>query len=205
MPPFEIPESVKAYFQEPDTRAVVDSLVTMIDDPSLPDMDRSKLINLSEGILLACQVRSDFVGFMADLWGRTFGAALAESDLNEIFPDNCTIKEVWTERHFWSWVTLGDDLEQSHFDLTIDIDSQRPYEVTLRVWRYNENDEFQKFSPRLQVPACWKRINDDEEPRLETSANVPMVDLIDNPDGSLEPLKQAASAIVPFIRTLLAN
>ena len=71
MPPFEIPESVIAYFQEPATRAVVDSLVSTLDDPVLPDMDRSKLINLSEGVLLACQIRADYGGFMAGLWGNT--------------------------------------------------------------------------------------------------------------------------------------
>lgn len=204
MPPFEIPESVIAYFQEPATRAVVDSLVSTLDDPVLPDMDRSKLINLSEGVLLACQIRADFVGFMAGLWGNTFGAALAESGLNEIFPDNCTIKEVWTEKYFWSYVTIGDDLERNHFELTVDIDSQRPHEVTLQVWRFNENDELQQFGPRLRVPDSWKRVTDEDgDQRLETTIKVTMAELIANPGEALGQLSQAASAVVPFIGRLM--
>lgn len=204
MPPFEIPESVIAYFQEPATRAVVDSLVSTLDDPVLPDMDRSKLINLSEGVLLACQIRADFVGFMAGLWGSTFGTALAESGLNEIFPDNCTIKEVWTEKYFWSYVTLGDDLERNHFELTVDIDNQRSHEVTLQVWRFDENDELQKFGPRLSVPDNWQRITDEDgDQRLEATTNVTMNQLIANPDEALGQLGQAASAVVPFIVRLM--
>lgn len=204
MPPFEIPESVIAYFQEPATRAVVDSLVSTLDDPVLPDMDRSKLINLSEGVLLACQIRADFVRFMAGLWGSTFGRALAESGLNEIFPDNCTIKEVWTEKYFWSYVTLGDDLERNHFELTVDIDNQRSHEVTLQVWRFDENDELQKFGPRLSVPDNWQRITDEDgDQRLEATTNVTMNQLIANPDEALGQLGQAASAVVPFIVRLM--
>ncbi|MBK5946429.1 hypothetical protein CCR83_08245 [Rhodobacter veldkampii DSM 11550] len=204
MPPFEIPESVIAYFQEPATRAVVDSLVSTLDDPVLPDMDRSKLINLSEGVLLACQIRADFVRFMAGLWGSTFGTALAESGLNEIFPDNCTIKEVWTEKYFWSYVTLGDDLERNHFELTVDIDNQRSHEVTLQVWRFDENDELQKFGPRLSVPDNWQRITDEDgDQRLEATTNVTMNQLIANPDEALGQLGQAASAVVPFIVRLM--
>ena len=204
MPPFEIPESVIAYFQEPATRAVVDSLVSTLDDPVLPDMDRSKLINLSEGVLLACQIRADYVGFMAGLWGNTFGAALAESDLNEIFPENCTIKEVWAERYFWSYVTIGDDLERTHFELTVDIDSQRPHEVALQVWRFNENDELQQFGPRLRVPDSWRRITDEDgDQRLETTIEVTMAELIANPGEALGQLSQAAATVVPFIGRLL--
>ncbi|OCX65687.1 hypothetical protein BFP70_08705 [Thioclava sp. SK-1] len=205
MLPFEIHESVQAYFQEADTRAVVDALVTMINDPDLPDMDRSKLTDLSEGVMLACQVRSDFVEFMADIWKNTFGAALEKIDLNEFFPENCTISEVWKEWHFWSYVTRGDDLERSHFDLTVDIDSKRPYEVTLRIWRYNDDDELQTFSSRLKVPDCWQRITDEGEQRLESTAKVTMESFIDNPDEALKPLKLAASAIVPLIAKLLAD
>lgn len=204
MPPFEIPESVIAYFQEPATRAVVDSLVSTLDDPVLPDMDRSKLINLSEGVLLACQIRADFVRFTAGLWGSTFGTALAESGLNEIFPDNCTIKEVWTEKYFWSYVTLGDDLERNYFDLTVDIDNQRSHEVTLQVWRFNESDELQKFGSRPPIPDNWKQIKDEDgDPLLETTIKVTMVDLIANPGEALGQLSKAASAVVPFIGRLL--
>lgn len=204
MAPFEIPESVIAYFQEPATRAVVDSLVSTLDDPVLPDMDRGKLINLSEGVLLACQIRTDFVGFMAGLWRDTFGAALADSGLNEIFPDNCTIKEVWTKKYFWSYVTLGDDLERNHFELTVDIDNQRSHEVSLQVLLFNENDELQKFGPRLKVSDNWQRITDEDGvQRLETTTNVTMAHLIANPDEVLGQLNQAASAIVPFIVKLM--
>lgn len=205
MLPFKIPESVIAYYQDDATRNVVDSLVSNLDDPVLPDMDRSKLINLSEGVLLACQIRTDFVGFMAGLWGNTFGAALVGAGLNEIFPDNCTIKEVWSEKHFWSYVTIGDDLERNHFDLTVDIDSQRPHAVTLRVWRYNESDDLQKFGRPSQVLDEWRQVKDDGDPRLETTLNVTMEDLIADPDNAIAQLSQAAATVVPFIGRLLKS
>lgn len=204
MPPFEVPRSVTSYFQEPATRAVVDTLVSTLDDPVLPDMCRSKLISLSEGVLLACQIRADFLGFMAGLWENTFGAALLGAGLDEKFPDTCTIKEVWSEKYFWSYVTIGDDLERNHFELTVHMDSQRPHAVTLQVWRFNENDELQKFGPRLQVPDDWRRIkNEDGDQRLETSINVTMEDLIVNPDEAIAQLRQAAATVVPFIGRLL--
>jgi len=202
MQPFKIPESVIAYYQDDATRNVVDSLVSTLDDPVLPDMDRSKLIDLSEGVLLACQIRADFVGFMADLWGNTFGASLAESGLNEIFPENCTIKEVWTERYFWSYVTRGNDLEQNYFDLTVQIE-QRSHKVMLFVWRYDANDELQAFGPRLQVPNGWRRTVEDGDPRIEMTLNVTMADLIRGPDEGLGALRQAASDVLPFIARLM--
>lgn len=203
MPPYRTPESVNAYFQEPTTRAVVDSLVSTLDDPVLPDMDRHKLQSLSEGILLACQIRADFVGFMADLWANTFGAALEKSDLNEIFPDDCTIKEVWSERYFWSYITRGDNLECRHFDLSVQID-QRSHAAMLRVWRYDENEELEAFEPHLQIPDGWHRTNDEDgSPMLETTIDVTIRDLIANSDEELAKLSGAASAVIKLICGLL--
>lgn len=203
MQPFEIPESVKAYFQEPATRAVVDSLVSTLGDPVLPDMDRNKLINLSEGVLLACQIRADFVGFMVSLWGNTFGEALVGSGLKEIFPEDCTIKEVWTERYFWSYVIKGDDNEQSQFELTVQID-QRSHEVKLCVFHYDEGDELVEFGPRLRIPEGWERKNYEGPNRmLEPNAGIPIKDLISNPNEGIAKLKESAIAIVRFICRIL--
>lgn len=203
MPHFEVPESVKAYFSDPATRAVVDSLVSTLDDPVLPDMKRSNLLSLSEGVLLACQIRADFVGFMAGMWENTFGAALMDLGLTEIFPENSTIKEIWTEKYFWSYVTRGDNLERRHFDLTVKID-QRSNEVILCIWRYDDDDEVQAFGPRLQIPDGWKRTKDEDGvPRLETAVNVTMRDLIANSDEELSKLTDAASAVIGLICRLL--
>lgn len=198
MLPFEIPESVIAYFQIPVTRAVVDSLASTLDDPVLPDMDRSKLTNLSEGVLLACQIRADFVGFMAGLWGNTFGAALAKVDLNEFFPIDCTIKAIWTEKYFWSYVASGDDLDREHFELTVNVDSQRSPKVTLQVRRFNANKPL-RFGPRLPVPVGWQRIKDEEGyQRLET-AGFAMTQLIEKPGYVLGQFSESATAIVQLI------
>ena len=200
MPYFEIPESVKAYFQDRPTRNVVDSLVSTLDDPVLPDMDRIKLIDLSEGVLLTCQIRADFVRFMAGLWGNTFGAALAGSGLNEIFPEDCTIKEVWTEKYFWSYVTKGTDFEHTHFDLTVQIE-QRSDKVILRVLRYDAKGKQQGFGPDLQVPNGWRRVDIDGDPEIAMT-EVTMADLIANPAEKLDDLRHAAANVLPFIARL---
>lgn len=203
MPHFEISESVKAYFDEPATRAVVDTLVSNLDDPILPDMDRIKILSLSEGVLLACQMRADFLGFMVGLWANTFGSALEGSGLTEFFPDNCTIKEVWAEKYFWSYVTRGDDLEGRYFDLTVQID-QRSHGVTLILWRYGEDDELLPFGPRLRIPDGWRRLKDEDSgPRLETTFNVTVKDLLANSPERLAELERAASAVVEFICRLV--
>lgn len=204
MPLFEIPESVAAYYQEPATRAVVDSLVSTLDDPVLPDMDRDSLINLSEGVLLACQIRADFVAFMAALWENTFRIALENERLDELFPDHCTIKEVWTEKHFWSYVTRGTDLDRPHFDLTVRI-LQRSNEIVLCVWRYDEDDELRAFGPKSRLPDGWRRINDDGEPRIEATTDVTITNLIEDPERGLGKLQQCASSVVGLIGRLMRS
>ncbi|TKW67149.1 MAG: hypothetical protein DI616_08775 [Paracoccus denitrificans] len=202
MRPFEIPESVIAYFQEQQTRAVVDSLLSNLHDPVLPDMDRRKLVDLSEGVLLACQVRADFVNFMAGLWENTFGAAIKGSDFREFFPEDCTISTIWTEKYFWSYVARGADLEQIHFDLTVQIE-HRSNEVKLFVWRFDDNDELPPYRPRLRIPDGWKLAQDEDgDPRLEAAVSVPIGDLIANRDPRLAELNKAASAVLGFISGL---
>lgn len=199
MPAFEIPDSVKAYFANSATRSVVDALVSILDDPKFPDMDRGRLCGLNEGVVLACQVRADFVNFMAALWAHTFGVALEKQQLAEVFPEICTIKEIWNERHFWSYVSTGPDLDDHHFDLTVDIDD-RSHEISLRVWRYNGDDELLGFPPRMRIPEGWQRGRDEDgSQRIEANTKVTVKALLEAPDDEVAKLRSAAEQVVKFV------
>ena len=199
MPHFEIPDSIRAYFREPATKSVVDALVPGLGDPVLPDTDqRTRLKSLNEGVVLACQVRAEMVSFLAGIWETTFGHALQGRDLKETFPQECTISEIWTERHFWSYVANGPDLERQHFDLTVSIDDTA-HSVTLYIWRY-DGDTVGKFSPRQKAPEGWKLSRDDNDnPHLEVTSDVPILELLENPEESVARLRDCASTAVDFI------
>jgi len=199
MPPFEIPESLQAYFTDKKIRSVVDSLASVLDDPSFPDMNREKLMSLNEGVVLACQVRADYVRFMADIWAHTFGFALEGSNLEVTLPENCTIKEVWSERYFWSYVSTDPNLEAHHFELTVNIDD-RSNEITLRIWHYDDNDEFVDFAPRLRIPEDWRRVNgEDSIQRIEARTKVTVSELLCNPERGIFTLHSAAVTAVEFV------
>lgn len=202
MPPFEIPDSVKAYFTDQATRSVVDALASKLDDPNFPDMDRGKLISLNEGVVLACQVRADFIAFMASLWSHTFGAALVEMNLYEEFPESCTINEIWSEGYFWSYVSNEPEFEGPHFDLTVNIDD-RSNEVSLRVWRY-DGGELKRFPPR--IPKGWtRRADEDGSQRIETNNTVALKSLLEAPDEEVAKLRTAADEVVQFVAERLGG
>lgn len=200
MPDFEIPDSVRSYFSDRKVKAVVDALVSNLDDPpALPDMDRAGLGNLNEGVLLACQVRTDFVTFLAMLWEKSYGEALKRfsSTLSEAFDSDCTIAEVWGERHYWSFIhPRGGGLDGRHFDFTVAIGDKD--DIELKVWYWND-DDIMEFPRKFGAPEGWARKRDREnDPVLKLELAMGVTEFLNDPGEGINALRSAAGKFLEW-------
>ena len=73
MATIEIPESLRAYYCNKAVRRAVDELVGKLNGADMPDCDWDEAKKYNQALLMAAQVRTDYVALLFDLWDATFG------------------------------------------------------------------------------------------------------------------------------------
>ena len=161
MTKIEIPESLRAYF---DNRAVcraVDELVDQLDGKDMPNCDWEEAQNYNQALLMAAQVRADYAALLFKVWDATFGDAAPHRLLGEYFDyEGHSPKMCWEDPGVYrAYYRDGDpDEDGRHDDLCVYITKDS---LELRVYRYNEDDELDVAGmPKLER---WSTQQEDDE------------------------------------------
>ena len=72
---FPVPESLNQYFRDQAVRNAVEALVDALDGKNMPATGWDEARNYNQALLMAAQVRADFVDLLFRVWDATFGRA----------------------------------------------------------------------------------------------------------------------------------
>ena len=84
---FPIPESLNHYFGDQAVRHAVDALADALDGNNMPKSVWEEARKYNQALLMAAQVRADFVDLLFRVWDRTFGPANPAQLGEEYFAD----------------------------------------------------------------------------------------------------------------------
>ena len=103
MTTIEIPESLRAYYGNKAVRRAVDELVGKLNGSDMPDCDWCEAKNYNQALLMAAQVRADYVALLFDLWIATFGKWKPQRLKGEYFEyGHLSPNQIWEdEKSLW--------------------------------------------------------------------------------------------------------
>lgn len=190
----EIPESLRAYFDNKAVRRAVDELVDQLDGKDMPNCDWEEAQNYNQALLMAAQVRADYVALLFKVWDATFGDAAPHRLLGEDFDyEGHSPRMCWTD----PWVYRGyyrdgdPDEDGRRDDLRLDI--TKDY-LELRVYRYNEGGELDVAgTPKLER---WSTQEDDESGPYLVNESVSPADFFAAPDAVIHRFAEDAANVV---------
>ena len=138
MTTIEIPESLRTYYGNKAVCKAVDDLVGKLNKAGMPDCDWDEAKNYNQALLMAAQVRADYVALLFDLWDATFGEKDPQRLKGECFDyDQLSPNSIWDERYLWRSYYRDDLDEDGRWDdLSVYMDKAK---LELRVYRYDVN------------------------------------------------------------------
>lgn len=193
MAKFDLSPALRSYFADRAVRTAVDELLKDPAGESLPESTWEEARSFNQALLMALQVRTDFVELLFDVWDLTFGA----SDLNALgeafFDWDYSPKFIWEDRYlsreFYRNGSL--DVDGPVDDLRVSFANS---EVCLQVWRYADN-EWNVPATDFAGRANWTCRNEDDDEWAESPSH-PFAKFVDNPETVLSALNVYASNAV---------
>ena len=70
---FPVPESLKKYYEKRAIFNAVNALVGALDGTNAPELSREEVKNYNQALLMAAQIRTDFVDLLFRVWDEIFG------------------------------------------------------------------------------------------------------------------------------------
>lgn len=200
MATIEIPQSLRAYYDN-DNKAVrraVDELVGNLHGADMPDCDWSEAKNYNRALLMATQVRTDYVALLFKVWEITFGGLDLKRLGAEIFNyEQFSPSKVWENKWLWrTYYRNGNPDEDGRSDeLCVYLLEGN---LELRVYRYNEDGNLDDPGT-LQVEGWSTRQDNNEEgPYLgNESANV--AEFFSKPDSVIDRFAEDAAKVVQVL------
>ena len=198
---FPIPRSLKKYYEERAVFKAVNELVGVLDGSKVPELSRKEAKDYNQALLMAVQVRADFVDLLFQVWDETFGKA-------GIAVEERFYSQTYTISHIWE----GGELGVSYYYGTEDGDHRSNtlavmtstdgdlHEISLYVQRFDRNE-----APATR-PACdpfgsedWKTIPGVDNNWWFQNKSVDMVDFLENPGPTLDRFRREAVKMVEFL------
>jgi len=196
MSKLSLPDSVKTYFNEKSLQTSIDSLVDRLDGKKMPESDWEQARSYNQALLMAAQIRADYVELMFGLWEETFGNSAAESLGSPFFDWDEDPLSTWENdylRHsFYRDGTPQD--EGKHEELYISFEEEF---VCLEVHRFLNNETPLDFSPKCGL-SLWDLKSDDGDIYARTE-RVPIKKFIANFDVEIAKLREAADEMVKYL------
>lgn len=88
--------SVREYYSNKAVRKAVDALLEELDGGDLPEVGWEEARTYNQALLMAAQVRADFVNFLFKVWDRSFGQAEPERLQGEYYDyKNGSPADIW--------------------------------------------------------------------------------------------------------------
>jgi len=177
-------ESLSRYFGNAAIRQAVDALVEKLDGKKPPDLTWKHAQQYNCALLMAAQVRSDFIKMMFDVWERTFGEAFRSK-----FSNYC--EDHWeSDSGYYSPAPVWDDEEIGrvyyrdnipdeggrHEEFYVEIHNRRL--LSLRVYRFRDEKRrihFKDHQFESWEIQCSKYV---EQSNFATTAPIPISELI---------------------------
>ena len=165
MATIEIPESLGVYYDNKAVRRAVNELVGKLDGAGMPDCDWEEAKNYSQALLMAAQIRADYVAPLFDVWEATFSRSFGRSDaqrfMGEYFDhEHLSPSQIW--KYGWLWQRYyrdgRSDKSGRYDDFCVILREAR---LDLRVFQYNQNGEMNGSG--MPTVEGWSTQHDDIE------------------------------------------
>ena len=197
---FPIPRSLKKYYEERAVFKAVNELVGVLDGSKAPKLSRKEAKDYNQALLMAAQVRADFVGLLFRVWDETFGKA-------EIAVEERFYSQTYTISHIWEGGELGVSYyygtgDRDHRSNTLGVMTSTGddlHKISLYVQRFDRNEDYAACPDR--VPSGledWKIIPDDDNWWFQNES-VDMVDFLENPGPTLDRFRRETIKMVEFL------
>ena len=206
---FEIPGSLRAYFDDKELSRAVDALTEVLQGDEPPVMKWSDAKAYNRALLMAAQVRADHNDMLFDLWDRVFGAAVnipRRSFEVDFEANHCTPHRMFQDSFVWRTMSRegldDEDLEET-YELTIEHDKRIIF-LSVSKWDATEDEYVDfKFSPSKIPGGHWKQHKDDDDVKSARSAPITISDFLDDPELHIADMQQAAQAMVAYLAKII--
>ncbi len=161
MTTIEIPKSLRTYYGNKAVRRAVDDLVGKLNEADMPDCDWDEAQNYNQALLMAAQVRADYVGLLFKVWDTTFGQSDPQRLMGEYFEyEKLSPNQIWGVENKCLWRDYyrnGDSVEDGQCDsLHVRLTEAS---LELMVYRFNDDDELDHSgTPKVEG---WSTKHDD--------------------------------------------
>ena len=199
---FPIPQSLKKYYEERAVFTAVNRLVEVLDGKSVPPLSREETNNYNQALLMAAQVRADFVDLLFRVWDETFGKT--EIVGGEVFDSQkeFTINNIWNSAYLEIWYYHGaedNDWRSNTPGVMVLTDGNRRF-ICLYVGRFDRNENYEAR------PACvpsglegWKITTEGGDHWRFQNEPVDMVKFLKDPDPTLDRFRREAIKMAEFL------
>jgi len=144
-------ECLDRYFSNIAIRQAVDALVDKLDGTKPPDLTWKHAQQYSRALLIAAQVRADFIELMFDVWERTFGEACRSE-----FPNYCENhwgrdvafygpEPVWNDGEIGRTYYRDNMPEKGGRNEEFYVETPKQSTLCLRVYRFRDIDKRNQF------------------------------------------------------------
>lgn len=202
---FEIPASLKAYFENKDLRRSVDALAEVLQGDEPPVMNWTDAKAYNRALLMAAQVRADHNDMLFNLWDQVFGVAVnipRRSFEVDFEAENCTPQEMFSQGLVWQTISrdgLDDENFEVAYELKIEHD-KRFIHLSVSKWDATEEGHVDfKVSPSKIPGGHWKQDKNDDTVISAYSRPIVLGDFLDDPDPHIEIMRQAAQEMVAYL------
>ena len=203
---FPIPESLKHYFGDPAVRRAVNALADVLDGANMPDTSWDEARNYNQAILMAAQVRADFVDLLFRVWDATFGPANPAQLGEEYFADQhdgypaAIWNNLYVERYFYRDGRPADEDGRSD-GLFVWLVPRTERMMALGVERFTEGDDIAEIrADAADGLEGWHVANDvDDDYTYFSNDPIDITEFLDNPCPIVDQFRRDAVEMVNFL------
>ena len=199
---FPIPRSLKKYYEERAVFKAVNELVGVLDGSQTPKLSRKEAKNYNQALLMAAQVRADFVDLLFRVWDETFWKAkITRKDTRKEWLDSSP-NNIWDGGLGVSnyYGAVKDGGQSDTLGVTMVSTDDDTHIIYLYVYRFDRDDVL------AARPACvpsglegWEITPGDDDDWWFQNKSVDMVDFLENPGPPLDRFRREAVKMVEFL------
>lgn len=190
-----ITDALHQYFTQPAIKTAVDSLVEKLDGKHVLDLSWDEARDYNQALLMASQVRADFVDMLFWIWGETFDRAGVKKLGKQSFTaESYSPAEMWEDKNLFSYFYRDGTLDEGRNDeLGVVLENKN---IFLWVARVNENDEYIALESVENADGWTKEYSTDDECNFMRSEKISLEKLLSDPETAIETLRVNAKNMI---------
>ena len=200
-----IPKSVREYYTNKAVRKAVDALLEKLDGRDSPELGWNEARKYNQALLMAAQVRTDFIEFLFEVWDGSFGNAEPNRLQGEYFDfESSSPAGIWDEselaRYYYRNGNPDDDGPSDELGVFIE---EVGDEISLRLWvaRYDNKNSNQTVPNGMDELDGWEVEANGEGEYL---VNKP-ISIMDLDCKDMRPIKRFAEDARRAVQFLVEN